>query len=450
MLDLASERRRSIPILLLSLTACAAPGDGGAPDAYTLAESESAEELGPLEIHRVTAAVPWPRGVRYIDGKLYALARGVHRSAGGPQAEIEDLAGTLFVIDPSITEPALENPEVGNAVRNNAQVLAEPTDPPFRLWDQRMPATLDTLTDRPYCMLVWDEQSRNFFVCGYSGLDLPGDAKFRKNATDSIHRYDLRTERWYVVEAHDPSVVPEGGLGYDVSSEYYPHHDMRRNDPPHGLVNGPCGAVIAGRYLYVGAKDNTALAQYDLEAIRTDPDAPAPPSRYIFEGSKGSAYVKVRGAGRTEINGTAALAVHEGYLYVAFRTTSQILRFPLEEDGDVVRPLRAEYIAQFPRYDADKGGGSANIYDLDFDAEGRLYVSPGYDGAIYRFWPDPERIFDSTQADYAPYVDLTATVGAKSSGNICFDDEGNLYVCSGQKVLSDSTIRGVIYRISPR
>ena len=45
-------------------------------------------------------AVPWPRGVRYVDGKLYALARGAHRSAGGPQTDIDDLAGTIFVIDP--------------------------------------------------------------------------------------------------------------------------------------------------------------------------------------------------------------------------------------------------------------------------------------------------------------------------------------------------------------
>ncbi len=433
--------------LVLSCGACVASNDPAPPPAAPVTHDTAPATIERIE--RITTAVPWPRGVRYVDGKLYALARGVHRSAGGPQDDVEDLAGTIFVIDPEVSEPVAGNPEVGAAVRGNARVVAVPSSPPFRVWDRRMPATLDTLTDRPYCMLVYDDPSRNFFVCGYSGIDLKDAPKFRKNATDSIHRYDLRSGLWAVVEAHDPTVVPVEALEKDVDSTYYPHHDVTRNAPPHGLVNGPCGAVVAGDYLYVGAKDNTALAQYDIAEIRRDPSAPPPDGRFVFEGTRGDAYVEVEGHGRTRLNGTCALAVHDGYLYVAFRTTSQILRFPLEEDGDVVRPLVAQSIAQFPEHDPERGGGSANIYDMAFDAQGRLYVSPGYDGAIYRFTPDPDHPYDAKNVAYTPYVDLDELVGANKSGNICFDDAGNLYVCCGQKVLSEGKVRGVIYRVRP-
>jgi len=433
--------------LLLLAAACASP-TADEPKRASVQASEAYD--GPVELERVTTAVPWPRGVRYIDGQLYALARGVHRSAGGPQDEIDDMAGTIFVIDPTISEPADPDRPVGEAVRGNARVLAAPTSPPFYVWDRRTPATLDTVTDRPYCMLVYDAPSRNFFVCGYSGIDLPGKPRFRKNASDSIHRFDLRSGRWKVVEAHDPSVVPASALAEDVDSSYYPHHDPARNAPPHGLVNGPCGAVVAGRFLYVGAKDNSALAQYDIAAIREDPEAPPPPGRYVFEGSRGSARVSVKGHGEMTVNGTCALAVHDGYLYAAFRTTSQILRFPLREDGGIPEPVQAEYVAQFARYDALKGGGSANIYDMAFDAAGRCYVSPGYDGAIYRFTPDPDRLYDAASVPYEPYVDLGELVGAKKSGNICFDDAGDLYVCSGQDLTPGTATRGVIYRVRRR
>lgn len=422
--------------------------DGG----YPVEASEAALPVVAVQreqLERITTAVPWPRGVRYIDGKLYALARGVHRSGEGPQADIEDLAGTIFVIDPSISEPVADGQPVGEAVRNNAKVLAAPTSPPFRIWNRQMPATKDLYTDRPYCMLVYDRASRNFFVCGYSGIDLPGKEKFRKNATDSIHRYDLRIGKWKIVEAHNPDVVPVAALGYHVDSTYYPHHDPKKNPPPHGLINGPCGATVAGKYIYVGAKDNTALAQYDLAEIRRNPEAPPPPARFIFDGTSGNAQVNVKGHGKMTVNGTCAVEAHGGFLYVAFRTTSQILRFPLREDGGLVEPLEAEYIAQFATYNPAKKGGSADIYDMTFDSEGNCYVSPGYDGAIYRFKPDPKRLYDSKKG-YEPYVDLQALAGAKKSGNICFDDDGNLYICSGQKVIAESKIRGVIYRVRPR
>ncbi len=435
-------------LIVLSLAGCQSP-NGDSLTQGPLAPELDTAPASLFQLERITTAVPWPRGVRYVDGELFTLARGVHRSAGGPQADIEDLAGSIFVIDPNISEPVTAGEPVGAAIRNNAKLIAAPTSPPFRIWDRRMPATEDVYTDRPYCMLVYDEKSTNFFVCGYSGIDLPKAPKFRKNATDSIHRYDPRVGRWMTVEAHDPAVVPTEELTYDVDSRFYPHHDPALNAPPHGLVNGPCGAVVAGNYLYVGAKDNTALAQYELTEIRKNPDAPAPPAKFIFEGTAGNAYIDVEGRGRTAVNGTCALAVNDGYLYVAFRTTSQILRIPLAEDGGISGPLRAQCVAQFPEYNPETGGGSANIYDMTFDAEGRLYVSPGYDGAVYRFKPDPKRIYDARSVEYTPYVDLKALVGAKKSGNICLDDAGNLYICSGQDVTPDANTRGVIYRVRP-
>lgn len=443
--------RLTLPLLLLAVSACGiSRPHTTAQDGGRSSDTTTSPSTGPVVLERITTAVPWPRGVRHIDGKLYALARGVHRSAGGPQASIEDLGGTIFRIDPKISEPATDGQPIGAAVRGNAEIVARPDGKIFHLWNRVMPATEDIHTDRPYCMLVYDAPSQNFFVCGYSGIDLAKAPKFRKNATDAVHRYDMRSGRWMRVEQHDPNVVPRSALRKDVSSIYYPHHDPATNAPPHGLVNGPCGAVVAGDYLYVGAKDNTALACYDLRQIRKDPNAPPPPGHYIFEGSRGHAEVQVAGMGTVQINGTCALTVHEGFLYVAFRTTSQILRFPLTADGQIKQPMVAELVAQFPRYDPVKGGGSANIYDMCFDKQGRLYVSPGYDGAIYRFRPDPEQVFRADEKKYTPYVDLKQLVGAKKSGNICFDDEDNLYICCGQKVLDDSKIRGVIYRVRRR
>lgn len=403
-------------------------------------------------LERISTAVPWPRGLRFLDGQLVVLGRGVHRSAGGPQAGIDDQAGHLFRVDPAISEAVVTGETAGAAVRANATIFARPTDPPFRLWTGLMPATSDMHTDRPYCMLIWDAPSQNFFICGYSGIDLATPARFRKNATDSILRYDLRDRHWHLVERHDPTVVPPEALGQAVPARFYPHHDVATNDPPHGLVSGPCGAVVAGRYLYCGAKDNTALAQYRLDDIRRRPDAGPPPGRLIFHrsGSDDEVYLATEGHGQVYVEGTCALAVHESWLYISFRTTSQILRFALAADGDLLHPLRGQYIAQFPRYDPDRDGGSANIYDLAFDQLGRLYVSAGYTGCVYRFTPDPDKLFQAEDGTYGPdpYVDLRALTDHPRSraGNICLDQEGNLYIATGNQDVADGQRRGTIYR----
>ena len=148
------------------------------------------------------------------------------RNAGGVSAEVEDQAGTIYVVDPEIAEP-IDQDEVGQAVRNNGQILAAPTDPPFRLWDRTaVPPESDRETDRPYCTLRYHRPTHSFYICAFSGIDKPkrpGDPSFSKNLNDAILRYDLRTQRWHDVERHD---LEAGGI--------YPHHNPALFAPPHG------------------------------------------------------------------------------------------------------------------------------------------------------------------------------------------------------------------------
>ena len=67
-----------------------------------------------VQLERISTAVPWPRGLVFTDGKLFALARGRHRRAGGPDPAIEDMAGALFTVDPSISEPVVIGVKAGS------------------------------------------------------------------------------------------------------------------------------------------------------------------------------------------------------------------------------------------------------------------------------------------------------------------------------------------------
>ena len=119
--------------------------------------------------------------------------------AGGIDPSIPDASGSLFVVDPEVFEPVIRGEAAGRAVRKNGRILAAADGSPFRLYDPSQGTPVEaTEIDRPYCTLAYDEASRNFFICGYSGVDLPGK-RFRKNATDSILRYDQRDGRWHVV-----------------------------------------------------------------------------------------------------------------------------------------------------------------------------------------------------------------------------------------------------------
>ena len=403
-----------------------------------------------VRLERISTAVPWPRGLVFVGDELVALARGRHRNAGGIDPSVPDRCGELLAVDPDCFEPVVPGEQAGLAVRRNARELAVPDPAVFRLYDPEEGPPIEASTiDRPYCTLAYDPSARNLFLCGYSGVDLPG-RRFRKNATDSILRYDLRDGAWHVVEQHDPSGVPVNELGYVVPNQYYPHHDPAKNPPPHGWLNGPDGAEVVGNILYAVAKDNHAVVAYDLDAIRREPDAPAPPSRRVM-----GREVDVRLDGRLrriEALGACALAARDGYLYVGYRTSSFVLRFPIEADGMLVEPIEGELIAAFTPWKA-AAGHSANLIDLAFDPEGELFASTAERGRIWNIGvPDPARPFDGIdEGDHPtanrPYVDLpilTENPRART-GNMVFDPAGNLYFCSGNYE-NGTRLAGVVYR----
>jgi hypothetical protein len=421
------------------------------PDFTVFAEaSPSARAQSAVGLERVTTAVPWPRGMVVVDGEMIVLARGRHRNAGGIDPDIPDDSGTLFAVDLDVFEPVHRGEEAGEEVRRNARRFVLPDPDAFHLYDPDAgePIT-QTLLDRPYCTLAWDPVSRNFFICGYSGIDLP-KRKFRKNATDSILRYDMRTSKWLIVEQHDPSVVPESELGYVVPNHYYPHHEPENPVVPHGWLNGPDGACVAGEYLYAVGKDNHRIASYDLAEIRRDPGAPPPDSRVVLESTTA---LRLDGEVRTvELMGHSALAVNDGYLYVGYRTSSVVVRFPLEADGSLVEPLVAELVAVFEPWDAERKR-SGNLIDIKFNSRGELFVACAKEGRIWNVGvPDPEAVFHGNdQADppcpNEPYADLRVLTGNPKAnvGNIAFDDQDRLYICSGNYD-SGTRLAGVIYR----
>jgi len=447
--------------LTLILASCAATGSRARhADAFPVrAEScfdfapwvdlESRERSQPsIVLERVTTAVPWPRGLALhpSEDRIVVLARGRHRRSGGVAPDIVDQAGSLFLVDTSIVESVIPGEEAGERVAGNAERLTGPSSDPFFLYDPGAGEPIqDTLMDRPYCTLRYDEVSSNYFICGYSGVDLPG-GKFRKNATDSIHRYDLRTERWYPVEIHDASVVPEGGLSYTVSNAYYPHHDPETNAAPHGWLNGGDNAAVAGEFLYVVAKDNHLLVQYDLSSIRADAEAGPPESRPVL----GSAAALEMGGEVREVPlyGHSALAVQDGYLYVGFRTSSVVVRFELDERGDF-SGAPGELIAAFEPWDPETRK-SANLMDIAFNDAGELFVACATRGRIWNVGvPDPDHVFSGLWdgASAEPYVDLPRASGKERArvGNILFDADGGLYICSGNYD-GDNGLAGVIYR----
>ncbi len=403
-----------------------------------------------VRLERVSAGVPWPRGLAWVDDELVVLARGRHRNAGGVDHDIDDDTGSLFRVDPNVAEPVVPGALASEAVRANAQLLAEATGAPFRLPDKSLDPAADTLMDRPYCTLIYDPVSRNVFICGYSGVDLPGK-RFRKNATDSILRFDLRTKRWSPVELHDPSVVPKDELDYVVSNAYYPHHDPATNPAPHGWLNGPDGGTVVGASLYCVAKDNHSLVQYDLGEIRSNPDAGFPSSRPVL-GAR-VLLSSPKGVQETELLGPSAVEARDGWLYVGYRTSSVVVRYRLDDAGELVRPVVGELIAVFEPWNAETKR-SANVIDLAFNPAGELFVSCSKVGRIWKVGrPDPAAPFygdDQSERPTSapPYVDLATLTGKKTScGNILFDDLGRLYLCAGSYDTDSDKIAGVIYRV---
>jgi len=368
-----------------------------------------------------------------VDGDLYILSRGRVRGAGGVTAEIEDRAGTLFKVDPNLVEPVTE-PEVSAEIRQNGEVFALPTDPPFKLWNRNsVPPESDRKTDRPYACLRWHEATKSFYICAFSGVDKsrtgPGRS-FSKNLTDAILRYDTRTEKWYEVERHD---VEAGGI--------YPHHDPSYNDPPHGWINGANNLLSVGNWLYVVGKDNNLMVRYDLRPYLTDPEAGHAPSEWMLDSN-----VYTGNAGEVDFRGHSALGWDNGWLYIASRTSSHIIRMKMDESGEPARPYEMELVAKFDPYNRETGK-SANLTDMDFDDQGRLYIVSAKPSRVYRFTPDPSNIFDARNSQEEAWRDfsvLTNNPNMKSEN--LFVTGNKVFVTSGDGYGYQAGASGTVYR----
>jgi hypothetical protein len=387
-------------------------------------------------MERITTMVPFPRGLAMVDGDLYVLCRGRVRGAGGVSAEIDDQAGTIYRVDPEIAQPVSEA-KVSDAVRANGEVFARPTDPPFRLWKRRsVPPEADVRTDRPYCTLRYHEATQSFYLCAFSGIDqhrTPNDrVAFSKNRSDAILRYDLRTNSWREVERHRIE-----------AGRRYPHaRNVGITPPPHGFLNGPDNCLVVGNQLYAASKDNSLLVRYDLGTLVEDPNAGPPGGEVVL-----TERVEVEGLGSRSMQGQSALGIHEGWLYVGYRTTSEIIRIGLDEAGIPVQPIVAQLVAQFDPFDPVTLT-SANLTDLDFDEAGRLYVVSAQPARIFRFSPDPDRVFDARAGREAPWADLASITGnpRMKSENVLWH-EGWLYVTSGDGYDYQEGADGTVYRI---
>ncbi len=386
-------------------------------------------------VERVTTIAPFPRGLAMVGDEMYVLCRGRVRSSGGVSREVDDQAGTLYAIDPKVAEPASD--PVGDAVQRNGRLVARPTDPPFRLWDRASdPPEADTRTDRPYCTLRYHEPSQSLYLCAFSGVDKPnkpGDPiAFSKNYTDAMLRYDLRTGKWYEVDRHDGSTwkYPAGEPGTAMR----------------GLLKGPDNCLTLGRWLYAVAKDNSVLVRYDLSPFVADAEAAPAPGRVLMNHE-----VEVEGLGPQTYYGQSALAYHDGWLYIAYRTSSVIVRVPVDEAFDVVQPIRAELVARFEPYDPVEKR-SADLTDMGFDDRGRLYVVAAQPARIYRFTPDPAHVFDArpgVETPRQPWVHLAEVMGnpKMKSENVLFHD-GYLYVTSGDGYDYQAGADGTVYRVA--
>lgn len=384
-------------------------------------------------IQRVSTVPPFPRGLAIVDDDLYVLCRGRVRSAGGVTATIDDEAGSIYVIDPTLAEDLKAGP-VGPAVRTNGHLFVAPSDPPLHLWDRTAsPPESDTRTDRPYCTLRYHDASDSFYICAFSGVDLPRTAAdpiaFSKNRTDAILRLDRRTRTWSVIDRHR------------ADSSTYPHSHPITTPPPHGWVNGPDNCLPIGDQLYVVAKDNSRVVRYDLSDVR--PGTASIPRGWPVLGER-----IPTSAGEVTMRGASALAYNDGWLYIAYRTTSEIIRIRLDDEARPIVPIHAEIVARFDPYDVATHT-SANLTDMTIDDDGRLYVISAQPARVYRFRPDPANVFDARDDRESPWVDLAARTGRPAlKGENLLAHDGWIYVTSGDGYSFQHGATGTIFRIA--
>lgn len=404
-----------------------------------------------LRVERVTTGVPFPRGLVMKEGTLYVISRGRVRDAGGTDPKIDDRAGTIWAVDPEVSEPAVGK-TVGDEVKANARALAEPTEPPFRLLDRTVKAALDDgRTDRPYCILRYDEATRSFYFCAFSGIDRPQVAYagpndrqyFRKNNSDAVFRYDLRTGRYHLLYRNPRSVGDSVGIGAD--------------GVPDRLLSGPNNCLVVGRWLYVVAKETSTLVRFDLSGLRQDPHSESRGPELVA-GRKFKIDGKV-----TEFLGHSMLASRgDGWLYLGFRTSSTIVRIRESElSGMTYRttadatPVRAELVARFDPFDPETGA-TADLTDMAFGPGGELHVVSAKPARVYRFKPDAKRVFDGrtipgASPAWAELWQLTGNPKMKSE-SVLVDEAGVVYVTSADRLEEahgKSGLAGVVYRILP-
>lgn len=396
---------------------------------------QAPQALPKVSLERLDAGIPWPRGLAFVDDKIVVVARGRHRNYGGPAQDYEDYGGRLYVVDPSISEPYTAGQVPSERILSNNQVLADADPQVVHAYDRTKQPLEDTLMNRPYCTLKYDPVSRNVVFCAYSGVDMGEKPNFRKNATDALYRFDMRTKTWGVVEMHRDDVVPAHARGPVISNEYYPHHDPEKNAAPHGLLNGPNGCAVVGRWLYAVGKDNHTLARYDMQPIRKDPSAGPPPAEKVM-----GEETNVRIDGKVQsirTLGHSAVAAHDGWLYVGYRSSNIVLRFPIDAEGTLKQPVVGELIAEFEPFDP-VAGRSADIWDLELNKKGELFVSCARNGRVWKIQPDPARPFDGNDfrkdapTPNQPYLDIQKITGVKGAriANIAFDDQDRMVFCA--------------------
>lgn len=387
----------------------------------------------PPEVTRLTSAIPFPRGLAMVDldadGKdeLYVLSRGRVRDSGGVDGTIDDQAGTLWRVDPTTGE---------------TRVFARPTDPPFKLFDpSSQPAATDRRTDRPYCTLRWHEPTRSFYICAFSGIDLPAKHKtpaqaesgsFSKNFTDAVLRFDTRTGAWSELDRHDSR-----------SGAKYPGRDGR------GWAKGPDNLIGVGNEIIVAAKDNSRLIAYDVGPLVADPRAETGKPRVVLGDI---VRLRNRGGVKRHVLGHSALAFRGGWLYVAFRTSGEVIRVPAPHRSGRLSldPDRAELLAELQPW-VPAESKSANITDMDLGEDGDVYIVSAMPAQIYRFTPDPNQVRQYVTDDQ-PWLDLATLTGnpRMKSENILAMRDGNLLVTSGDAYAEAQGpgLGGTVWRIS--
>jgi hypothetical protein len=109
--------------------------------------------------------------------------------------------------------------------------------------------------------------------------------------------------------------------------------------------------------------------------------------------------------------------------------------------------MRAQLVGRFAPYDPTTGK-TPDLTDMDMDDKGRLYIVSAQPSRVFRFTPDPQRIYDATDAAAQPWADLAAATDnpRMKSENVLVHD-GWAYVTSGDGYGYQKGADGTIYRV---